>query len=473
MKRVILIIALALYCTRLTYAETVPDWVSAKPASMIFYTGIGSATLTTPNYQLVAKEKALSDLIGEIEIEIESSSLLNREDINEIYSETFQQEIRSSATAKVEGHELVDSYNDGERYWVYYQLDKIDYQNLVQKRKADATSRAYNYWTKGEILAQSGDLLGAWDLFLSGLASIEDYANTQLLVEHQGKSVEIAVELYNSLKKLSSNLSITTFPSTLQVKPFSKEPTTVKVSILSGGTPIRNVPLNAEFINGDGNVSFKSKTGNDGTTILTVSNVTSKQPYQEIELRLNIQKPEQFATTYMRLLTDELLNKFPSVKIPIEIKQQTLKAILYTADKDISGLLNSISSYISNHYFDIVTDQKTADLMITVNSSVRYGGRIKGEMYDMIEVFASCDIIITDLVSGAIISNFGINDVRSLAPISASNSKIQATTQRELFKKLRPLIERNFKELHFTPRENQNNGNTIPYNDDSSTPKID
>ena len=38
-----------------------PDWVKAKPSSMIYYTGVGSASLSDADYRESAKEKALAD----------------------------------------------------------------------------------------------------------------------------------------------------------------------------------------------------------------------------------------------------------------------------------------------------------------------------------------------------------------------------------------------------------------------------
>ena len=86
-----------------------PDWVKAKPSSMIYYTGVGSASLSDADYRESAKEKALADLISEIDVEIESSSLLSRSEVSGLFSESYANDIRSRAKASLEGHELVES----------------------------------------------------------------------------------------------------------------------------------------------------------------------------------------------------------------------------------------------------------------------------------------------------------------------------------------------------------------------------
>lgn len=471
MKRVLILIYVVTL-TSLTFAGNPPAWVKAKPVDNDYYIGISSALTTEKNFQQVARDKALGDLIGEINIEIESSSLLNRQEIDEQYSESFRQDIKSTAVAQLEGHEMVDSYNDGERYWVYYRLNKAEYEKLMQKRLSDAINQAYGYWVKGLQAEKAGQLVDAMDLYLSGLSTIEEYANRRLPVDHQGKSTDVGIELYTSLKLLFFDLTIRTNPQKITAQSFSKEPSLVQIQILRGETPAVGLPLKARFSIGEGSVSLDSKTQNDGSATLTLTNITSKLAYQEIELRVDVKVPSHFNTSFMKQLTDDLFDHIPVIKLPVEVEQSPLKVILYTKDHDTNtSLLNMISSYL-NDYFDIVSDRESADLSIWVTPSIRKGGIVKSEMYDLYEIFASCDLTITDLATGNIVANFGLQDVRSLVPENSSNSKIRSTAQRDLFKKLRPVIERNLQKAHFS-RKAQSATDLSPEDyDDTSMPEI-
>lgn len=450
-----------------------PDWVKAKPASMIYYTGVGSASLSDADYRESAKEKALADLISEIDIEVESSSLLSRSEVSGLFSESYAHDIRSRAKASLEGHELVESFNDGSRYYVYYQLDKLNYQNLLERRKKDATRRAFDYWSKGMEAKGAGELTVAADMFMSGLAAIEAYSNSRLPVEDGGRSIDVGVELFNSMRSLFSNLQIVAAPGQLEVKPFSGQVAVANIGVYSGSTPVKGARLKARFLKGGGETAVNSLTDPSGVAQLTVMNVTSKQPYQEVELRLDIKVPERFSTSYMKSMTEGLLADMPVGKLPLTVGQPTLRAILYTDDNEISGLLHNISGYLSNGYFDIVKDESQADLRFFVNSEFKVGGVVKGQLYDMAETFMSCNVIVTDLNSGAIVSNFGLNDVRSLAPGNSSVAKARTIAQREMFKKLKPLIERHLREAHFAPKAVA----TAPVDeldddDDSSMPEL-
>lgn len=473
LKPIILAVA-AIAATGLTApCAEVPDWVKAKPSSMIYYTGVGSAPTSDANFRETAKDKAIADLISEIEIEIESSSLLSRSEVSELFSESYTQDIRSRAKANLEGHELVESFNDGSRYYVYYQLDKLNYKNLLAARKSEASQQALDFWTKGREAQSLGELTVAADMFMSGLVAIEPYSNSRLPVEKNGSSVDIGIELFNSLRSLFSGLRIVATPGQLEIEPFSKDVLLADIVVYSGSIPVRGARLKTRFTKGSGDAAFKSQTDDRGMSTLTITNVTSKQPYQEVELTLDIKVPERFNTSYMKSLTEGLLSGIPSGSLHLSVSRPALRAILYTDDNEISGLLHNLSSHLSNRYFDIVKDESQADLRFFINSRFTVGGRVKGDLYDMAETFMSCNIIITDLSTGAIVSNFGLNDVRSLAPANSTVIKARTIAQREMFKKLKPILDRHLREAHFSPRTPGTATDDASDDDDRSTPDID
>lgn len=472
MKRTLVSFIYVFILIAATFAGTPPAWVKAKPVDKAYYTGISSALVSEENFQQVARDKALGDLIGEINIEIESSSLLNRQEINAEYSESFNQDIKSTAIAQLEGHELVDSYNDGVRYWVYYRLNKLAYEKLMQKRLSDAVSRAYDYWVKGTRAEEAGHLAEALDFYLSGLSAIEAYANRHLTVDHRGKSIDVGIALYISLKLLFQDLTIRTDPQEITAQAFAKEAIQVQITVRSGSTPAVGLPLKSRFTTGEGSVSLNARTRADGTATLTVTNITSKLAYQEIELWVDLEVPTRFNTTFMKRMTDDLIERIPVVKLPVKVEQAVLKAKLYTEDLRYTSLLSNLSSYL-NGYFDIVTDKENADLSFLVTPSIRKAGTVKSEMYDLTEVFASCTLVITDLNTGSIVANFGVQDVRSLVPINSSDTKMLSTVQRDLFKKLKPVVERNLRNSHFSRKEQRSNSLDVDKYDDFSMPVID
>lgn len=469
----IFMMLMAIACPLLS-ASSRPAWVDAKPSSMIYYIGVGSALISSGDYQKKSKEIALNDLVSEIEVEIESNSLLQRQEVNYDYSESFKQDIKSQASADLEGHELVDTYNDGTRYWTYYQLDKKHYAELMAKRIADATARAYDYWNKGKNAVSQGDLFTAAQMYASGLQAVERYANRNLqYVTATGGKIDVAIELNNSLGSLFNGVTLKAAPESLTVEPFSASVYQVNIGVFAGNTPVRGMKLAAKFTKGAGDVAVSTVTGTDGIACMTISNVTSRSPYQEVNVSMDLGIMDKVGSKYMKALLDRSMSLLPSVSLPIVVTKPTLKAILYTDNySDNKNILNAISGYLSQNYFDIVKDELQADVKVFVTASFRVGARVPGELYDMKETFTSCNVTMTDLNTGAIVTTFGIDDVRSLAPFSSSVAKAHATASREMFKKLKPVMERKMRETRFAPRAKVVETEGDEEDDDVSTPDI-
>ena len=116
--------------------ETKPSWLSGKPSSSDYYVGIGygSKTVNT-NYIQVAKKSALEDLVSEIKVTVSSSSVLSTFEDNKNFREAYEQIIQTTAADEIEEFEVVDSWEDGTGYWVYYRLSKERYRQIKEQQK--------------------------------------------------------------------------------------------------------------------------------------------------------------------------------------------------------------------------------------------------------------------------------------------------------------------------------------------------
>lgn len=453
-----------------------PAWIKSKPTNPLYYTGIGMARISEDNdYIQRSKELALNDLISEIQIDIESNSLFNRQEINREYFEEFKNEIKTSTSATLEGYELVETWNDGTYYWSYYQLDKEEYNELVASRISDATQHAYDFWQKGNQLKQQGDIIGASHLFLNALKQIENYSNRYLpYTDDMGQTINLAVEIFNSIENIFKDINISADPETISFTSLSYNAYNVDIYVTSNNTPLKDIPLSLHFSKGNGDIPSKVKTNDSGIANVIISNVSSKLAFQEITISLNLDKLGYDNNSF---IMEKLISKAPVLKIPMVVEDTSLSAVVYSYDDNCANIVNSLSNYLAQNYFDIVTDEDSADVRIIIDASIKEGGTVKGELYDMIEVYSSCTVTLTELNSERIISSVSINDIRSLAPVNYSDSRVNATAQRDLFKRLKPQLEAKLKDARFSKRIISNSQNTDEYietefEDTPSTPDL-
>lgn len=446
MRSIVIISFFLLHISPLIAA--VPDWVKAKPSSMIYYTGVGMAAKANKDYMNEAKKIALNDLISEIRVEISGNSILERFEDSKSYKEKFSQNIQSSAADDIEQFELVETWSDDNEYWVYYQLDKKVYENYKKKRKDEAIRKAYDTWSRGNVMLSSGNLQGAFDLYCKGLKEIQPVANEELLCKHGNDVVNIGNELYNSVLSIFDNVSVMAEPSSLSATCFQGIDTPVTLNVLRNATPITGVVLKAKFSNGGGELSSVPPTTSAGTTYVKINNITSKLSRQQLKIGFDSSMLGQLKDSQFTPLYESLSDRIPYANVDITAQTEPLKAYITVVEDTNTSLTEAVKSYLSQNYFNIVEYPQDADVGITINSQFREGLKIKGELYDMVEVYSSANIKILSYGNNAELLNYSTENIRSLAPYLSSKPKAKAIATREVMKKLKKSLPAKFNSIN-------------------------
>ena len=117
-----------------------PSWLKTTPYQDGYYTGIGQSTKDgNNNYIQAAKKSALDDLVSQIKVNVSSTSVLNQLEVDKKLTEQYEQIIKTTAADEIEEFEMVDAWEDGRNYWVYYRLSVSRYRQIKEEQKRDAT----------------------------------------------------------------------------------------------------------------------------------------------------------------------------------------------------------------------------------------------------------------------------------------------------------------------------------------------
>lgn len=459
MRLIVIISFVLLHISSIVAA--VPSWVKAKPSSMIYYTGVGMAAKTHKDYMNEAKKIALNDLISEIRVDVSSNSVLERFEDSKGYKEKFSQNIQSSAADDIEQFELVETWSDDNEYWVYYQLDKKVYEDFKKKRKDEAIRKGYDLWCRGNGMLSSGNLQGAFDLYCKGLKEIQPVANEELLCKHNGDVINIGNELYNSVLSIFDNVSIMADPSSLSATCFHGVDTPVSLNVSRNNIPLSGLVLKASFISGGGELSSIPPTGSAGETSVKINNITSKQSRQELRIGFDAAMLKQLKDTHFTPLYESLSAKVPYTGVDITAQTEPLKAYITVGEDTNSTLIQAIKSYLSQNYFNIVEYPQDADVGITINSEFSEGLKIKGELYDMVEVYSSANIKILSYGNNAELLDYSTDKIRSLAPYLSSKPKAKGIATREVMKKLKRSLPEKFNSINIEKIEIPDTGGAM------------
>lgn len=443
-----------------------PDWVRRHPVDRLNYSGVGMAEVSEKDYQQKAKQNALSDLVSEIKVEIATHSLLNTIEEAGSVKQTFAESIRTQTREEIEDFRLVDSWQGDNEYWVYYELNKNDYADFVEARRQKAIRNGFDFWYKGNVVLRQGDLVTAIELFSKGMDAIRPVLNQELFCSYEGKTINLATELYAALAGVFDGVAVVLNPPTVSGAPFQgiKEP--VAVGVYRNGSPLRNIRLKAEFISGSGDLSSMSPTGETGVTALYVHNITSKQARQQIGISLVDDAFDIFRKGAYAALFKQILSSLPKATLTIEAEQTQVSAYVKSVRNDVDMVERTVKSLLNNNFFNVVTSPSEADVIVMLDNKWRKGNTVPGELYNFIEFFSTLGIKVTNNRTGQIMLNYSINDERTLVPESKAGSQGKNMAAREVIKRLNREFARELKKLTFDRTgkipERQQEGPDIP-----------
>lgn len=444
------ILVISWFCFPLSGQQTNrPDWVKQHPVSGLSYIGIGMAEISEGDYQQKAKQNALSDLVSEIQVVIAANSLLNTLEDDGNVKQTFAESICTEARAEIENFRLVDSWRSDNEYWVYYELNKDDYAALVEARRQKAIRNGFDFWYKGHITLQQGDLMTAIELFSNGMEAIRPVLNQELFCSYEGKTINLATELYAALAGVFDGITIVLNPATVSVTPFQGIREPIAIGVYRNGNPLRNIRLKAEFVSGSGDLSSMSPTDESGVAALYVRNITSKQAQQEIGISLIDDVFSLFRKGSYAALFKQMLSFLPGATLTINTAQTQTSAYVRSAQSDIEAVERTVKSLLNNHFFNVVASPSEADIIVTLDNKCRKGNTVPGELYNFIEFFSTLGIKIENNRTGQTMLNYSINDERTLVPENKSASQGKNMAARELIKRLNREFARELKKITF------------------------
>lgn len=394
-----------------------PEWVTRHPISHEFYLGIGMAQKNRPaaEYTEAAKNIALSDIASQITVSISSDVLRKVLEKNEKLEEEFQSRIRASATADLEGVQLVDTYENDEEFWVYYRLSKAEYQARRTEKINSVATQSLDLYADGRKNEQEGNVGQALALYARAFVPIEKYMAEPLQVHHGGRQVYLVNEIYNSLRTLLNHIEITTAGGKQDAKigrPL-KKPLEVIAVIKDSRSPAAHLPFVFTFTRGSGELVSHIQTDTRGIARCEVHKITASDRIQMIEAVMDLQTlagGENASPVVRTVLSSFTL---PSARFVLSVSGVD---VFVDADESMFGqklkqerIEPVIKSELGAKSFSFVDDMSKASLCISIRADARKGADNHGLAF----AFVSATVSVLDLETGQEIFKRSVNDVKA------------------------------------------------------------
>ncbi|WP_304300409.1 LPP20 family lipoprotein [Phocaeicola plebeius] len=428
-------------------AQNAPIWVKQHPVNEFGYAGVGMASMNEKGYINKAKERALADLASEINVQISSSSLLNTVEDNGMVKELYAETIRSTVYANIEKYRMVDSWQDGKEYWVYYELNRFDYEEYMEARRQKAIKDGFDFWYRGNSMINQGDMASGIDLLLKAWEVVQPVIHLDLRCSYNGKTVNLGTEIYASLTGVFNGITVSLNPETVNGQAFQSIETPVVVSVQRNGTPLKGISLQAKFLSGEGDVSSLTPTDANGESRFYIRNITSKQSQQEVCVSLLFDSFKILTEGKYATLFDKAMATRPEAILTINLKSKQLTAYIQNQRNELRTLTTAVQSMLTNNYFDVVETRSKADVVVTLENNMKKGALIPGELYNMVEYFSTLSVRILNNRTSAVILNYSLGDVRILVPENKSLPQAESMAVRELLKRLKKEFPAKLKSL--------------------------
>ena len=347
-----------------------PEWTNKTPSSLSYYYGIGVINKNVADYRKAATKSALDNLINEISVNVSSTSLFTTLETNDSFNQEFSQNIHLSSKETIEGYELIDSWENEQQYFVFYQLSKTTHKQLKSKRIKLAVQRAKKTYITAQSLKKSGNYKQALVNEIQALEILNPFLDQDLNTELDGKQVNMAVQIVHSIKSTENEIIMTPsfYEKEIKVgKSISARDLYVTV-VNKKGEKLSNIPV---LFTHKALSSKKRKTNSDekGIAAFNLGKIKSDKAHQEILVHFDFNSIINEAT--QNRLIRKIINYQPASKVHVTLHvevptvyikgKETLNGELSEAQMNIKS---KIQKSLLENKFDIANSEATADLVL-------------------------------------------------------------------------------------------------------------
>ncbi|MBL7026781.1 MAG: LPP20 family lipoprotein [Candidatus Marinimicrobia bacterium] len=380
-----------------------PSWLIQQPVDPNYYLGIGSASKNKygSEAQKSSQDLALADLASQITVKITSDIVTSLIEKGAITEEEYLATARSEAVADLEGHELVDTWQDANYHYAYFRLSKAQYAAIQARKRKSALALSTDFLGKAKAADGLSQFSESFNATIQAYLPLLPYLNEALEVDFNGGQVILSNEVNTQLQEMLAGIDLS--PSQSNISAKLGQPISGKLTVFAkgnNGVALRGLPLKVEFTKGAGELLENIKTGSQGSAALQVTSITAPLKLQILEIRVDV---EQLISGIESPILIGIIRSIPlsSTRIILDVANPSI--YMETTESFNGRTLKQlqVEPRIKNHFigegFHFVDNPKDADWQMILNATATRGTEYSG----MYTAFADVSLNVVDRKSGA------------------------------------------------------------------------
>ncbi len=393
-----------------------PGWLIQQPVDQNYYLGIGSASKNQfgTEAQKSAQDMALADLASQITVKITSDIVTTLIENGTLTKDEYLATARSEAVADLEGHELVDTWQDATYHYAYYRLSKSQYAAIQSRKRQAALSLSTDFLGKARAAIELNQFTEAFNDIIQAFIPLLPYLNEALEANVEGQTIILSNEVNSLLQSLLSGIVLSPNKSDLTVK--LGQPITEKLSVLARGNtgqPLIGLPLKVQFTQGAGEALGTVKTDPEGLGLLQVTNITAPLKLQVLKISVDV---EGLISEVKSPVLTGIMNSIPPTSTRIVLNVVNPSIYLESSELFDGKKLKQLQMEprIKNHFigegFQFVDNPQDADWQVTLQATATRGTEYSG----MYTTFADVSLSVIDRKSGSEIYKNSLSRVKGI-----------------------------------------------------------
>lgn len=363
-----------------------PHWVQSKPASSVYFYGIGVAQKTAGNsdYLETAKKNALNDLASEIKVNVSSNSILYTLERDYKFQSEFIETIQTTTDEDLEGYELTDNWENDHQYWVFYRLNRADYYAAKEAEKQSVLKNAADFYNNGLKAWNEQQVTSAFDLQIRALSVLKPYwaESNEYFINDQELLLDNAI--LQEIQRMAANIHLKAQPDKISLNLGNRFNQVCMITAFDkhSGAGLGSLPVITRFRSSVGIQRDERKTDASGKVSIAIDRPDLQSTYNELEASVELEKlfDPRALDAEMRLLVKGL--QPASLKVPIEVQRPVFYLESNEQNLNQRQLLSHLKDHLSNEIIKnglpVSQDRSQADIIVKVEGKSRNGGESNG-----------------------------------------------------------------------------------------------
>lgn len=393
-----------------------PEWVGNRPHSSMHYIGVGSCSkLNRPyDYQTIAKKNALNDLASEISVRVQGQTFLNSLEVNKSFSEEFISNVSTSTDAKIDEYEIAGTWENKNEFWVFYRLDKAQYQAQKMAKKSAALNLSNDFYQKGIAAEQNANVAAAFDLYMRGIFALKDYWNESNEYMSASGKVYLDNEIFSAMQRMCGSLQLKVDKSKVVLTSDNKFSQEVLATLLLGNQAVKGLTVKYSYEKNQGPHTGEVLTTEVGHAAVPVSEVNFSLLGNAVTIELDMSKLK--VQDLDQKVQDGFIQSFKTEKkvLPIEAVLPsfyiTSSELNYGSPSNGRVLQTALSGALVSKGLRIAGNAAEADFVATIESNTKEGGQANGFVVAFLEV----NLVVKNRRSGDVAFSETLSSVKGL-----------------------------------------------------------